>query len=186
MRWTILYARSRRVPRAVLGVLVCTFGVWALARATGGGTGTVALALVAGAAALGPTLSGHDIALDRTAAIRWWPRRATHLLLIGVVTGTAVTAAQTLNEEYAPAAFIARDIVGLVGLVALTATVLGGHLSWTVPLGWFAFALFLPQGMNATVPQWMFVPAGTPAATWTAVVLGVTGIPAYAMFGGRR
>jgi hypothetical protein len=72
--------------------------------------------------------------------------------------------------------------------VALTGTVLGGFLAWTVPLTWFAMAVFLTPAdhVGYRVAAWMVQPDDTAAATWTAVVLGATGTIAYACFGNRR
>ncbi|GAA2346117.1 hypothetical protein SVIO_004590 [Streptomyces violaceusniger] len=82
VRWLTLYARSRQVPASLAAVVISTVTVWAFARGGSGGPGDPrlpALALAAGAMALSTGLSGQDLALDRTAAIRWAPRRAVHV-----------------------------------------------------------------------------------------------------------
>jgi hypothetical protein len=189
MRWAVLYARSRQVPAGTVGVLACTVGVWLLAKATTQvGPTTGVLAMVAGAGVLATGLSGQDVALDRTAAIRWWPRRAVHVLLTAAVTGAVLLGWQALTTPYAPFGFVVRDCFGLLGLAGLTATAVGAWFAWTVPFGWCTFALFGPSsgGAGRQVVTWMVQPGGAPAATWTAVVLGVTGTVCYAALGNRR
>jgi hypothetical protein len=186
MRWAVLYARSRQVPAGVAGALIAVAAIWGLAEWNGGATGTsAAFAIVAGAAILGAGLSGQDPDLDRTAAVRWLPRRAIHAVLIGALTGAVVLA---FGEEAAPPEFVARNSAGIAGLVALTAAFFGGHLAWTVPVGWLAVSLFLPRDETTAVlvARWMLQPVGTAAATWTAVALGVGGVAAYALAGNRR
>ncbi|MDQ1643928.1 MAG: hypothetical protein QOJ50_112, partial [Cryptosporangiaceae bacterium] len=89
---------------------------------------------------------------------------------------------------FAPVGFVARDSLGMLGLGALGAAVLGGQAAWTVPFLWFSAALFAPLGPGARYQAltWLLQPSGTPAATWTAIVLGVTGTAIYALAGARR
>jgi hypothetical protein len=173
----------------VLAVLLGTGAIWALAHATGAsGPMTAVLALVAGTAVLAPGLSGPDAELDRTAAFRWAPRRAGHAIGIGAVTVGTVLAGQALTGDFATFGFAARDAAGLLGLVALTAVALGGQYAWTVACAWFTFVVFVPESDDTTyrVLAWMLQPAGTTAATWTALTLGAAGTAAYAAFGPRR
>lgn len=72
----MLYARSRQVPASLAAVVISAVAVWTLARDGGGGPGdprSAVLVLATGAMAVSIGLSGQDIALDRTAAIRWVP-----------------------------------------------------------------------------------------------------------------
>ena len=147
MRWLTLYARSRQVPASFAAVVISTVAVWALARDGSGGPGDPrlsALVLAAGAMAASIGLGGQDVALDRTAAIRWVPRRAAHVLLIGTVVGAALPAVQTMGEDLATTAFVVRDSAGLMGLVAVGATVFGAQYAWTLPMAWLSFSLFAP------------------------------------------
>jgi hypothetical protein len=184
MRWALLYARSRQVPIALAALVLAAAGIrflagdsWSLPYA--------ALALVAGVAVAATGLSGQDADLDRSAAIQWFPRRATHLLLIGVVAAAAV---QTLGTANVHMSLVVRDVAGFTGLAGIAATVGGGQFGWTLPFGWCAIAFFVPQDSSLTTRMvtWMLQPAGTPTATWTAVLLAVAGIVAYAARGGRR
>lgn len=132
MRWLTLYARSRQIPASLAAVVISAVAVGALARDGGGGPGDPrlpVLVLATGAMAVSIGLSGQDLALDRTAAIRWVPRRAAHVLLCGAVVGTVLLTVQAMGEDMATTAFVVRDSAGLMGLVAL-----GAVLGWPVRL----------------------------------------------------
>ncbi|MFD3730479.1 hypothetical protein [Streptomyces sp. NPDC058632] len=191
MRWLLLYARSRRVPASATAIALTASAAWTFIDE--GGKGPVdpripALLLCMGVAAASVGLGGQDAALERTAAIRWAPRRAVHVLLIGTVVGVLLSAVHTWGPELAPVGFLVRDGAGLTGLAALGATVCGAQYAWTLPTGWLAFTLFAPPqaGIAGQVSGWLIFPAGTTAATWTASVLLTTGTLLYATVGPRR
>lgn len=120
-------------------------------------------------------LSGQDLALDRTAAIRWVRRRAAHVLLVSAVVGTVLLTVQAMGEDMATTAFVVRDSAGLMGLVALGAALSGGQYAWTLPFAWLSFSFFAPPPTSAPmrVASWMLLPPGTATGTWTALVLAV-------------
>lgn len=206
MRWLTLYARSRQVPASLAAVVISTVAVWALTRGgggdgsggggSGGGAGDsgagdprlTVLVLAAGAMAASVGLSGQDPALDRTAAIRWVPRRAAHVLLAGAVVGAVLLAVRAMGADLATTAFVVRDSAGLMGLAALGAALAGGHYAWTLPFAWLSFSFVAPPATSAPMraATWMLLPPGTPAGTWTALALAVTGTTAYAFAGPRR
>ncbi|MGC5561764.1 hypothetical protein ACPYPG_02825 [Streptomyces sp. FR-108] len=195
MRWLTLYARSRRIPASLAAVVVSAVTVAVLVRDGGGGgvggpiePGPSVLVLAAGAMAFSVGLSGQDTALDRTAAIRWVPRRAAHVLAAGAVVAAMLLAVQMVGEDMATAAFVVRDSAGLMGLVALGAALAGGQYAWTLPFAWLSFAFFAPPPTSTPmeVATWMLLPPGTAAGTWTALVLTVVGTAAYALPGPRR
>ncbi|SOD85003.1 hypothetical protein [Streptomyces sp. Ag109_G2-15] len=191
MRWLTLYARSRQVPASLAAVVVSAVAVWALARDGGEAPGDPrlpVLVLAAGAMAASVGLSGQDFALERTAAIRWVPRRAAHVLLAGTVVGAVLLSVQTMGEDMATTAFVVRDSAGLMGLVALGAALSGGQYAWTLPFAWLSFTFFAPPATSTPmrVATWMLLPPGTSAGTWTALVLTVAGTTAYAFAGPRR
>ncbi|MFJ8019498.1 hypothetical protein [Streptomyces sp. NPDC096311] len=191
MRWLTLYARSRQVPASLAAVVISAVAVWALARDGSGVTGDPrlpVLALATGAMAASIGLSGQDLALDRTAAIRWVPRRTAHVLLSGAVVGAVLLTVQAMGEDMAATAFVVRDSAGLMGLVALGAALSGGQYAWTLPFAWLSFSFFAPPPTSAPtrVASWMLLPPGTAAGTWTALVLSVAGTAAYAVAGPRR
>lgn len=187
----MLYARSRQVPASLAAVVISAVAVWALARDGGGEPGDPrlpVLVLATGAMAASIGLSGQDLALDRTAAIRWVPRRAAHVLLCGAVVGAVLLTVQAMGEPMATTAFVVRNSAGLMGLVALGAVLSGGQYAWTLPFAWLSFSFFAPPPTSAPmrVASWMLLPPGTAASTWTALVLAVVGTAAYALAGPRR
>ncbi|MFG2917693.1 hypothetical protein ACGF0D_32945 [Kitasatospora sp. NPDC048298] len=194
MRWLMLYARSRQVPVSAAAVILLASAVWAFAR--GGATGapdamdpTAFFVLAAGVAAGSVGFGGQDPALDRTAAIRWAPRRAAHAVLVGAVAGATLLAVQAVGPRFVPTEVVVRDSAGLVGLAALGAVLCGAHLAWTLPTAWLAFAVLVPPLPPSTVGKvvgWMTYPPGTAASTWTAAALLVIGGTLYAVSGPRR
>nr|WSZ99421.1 hypothetical protein OH820_30540 [Streptomyces sp. NBC_00857] len=191
MRWLTLYARSRQVPASLAAVVISAVAVWALARDGSEGPGDLrlpALVLASGAMAASIGLSGQDLALDRTAAIRWVLRRAVHVLLIGAVVGAVLPAVQAMLENVTATTFVVRNSAGLMGLVAFGATVCGARLAWTLPMAWLSFSIFAPPPTSVPmeVATWMLLPPGTAAGTWTALVLAVTGTVVYAFAGPKR
>ncbi|MEU9349246.1 hypothetical protein AB0D74_49440 [Streptomyces sp. NPDC048278] len=191
MRWVTLYARSRQVPASLAVVVISTVAAWALARDGSGEPGDPrlpVLVLAAGAMAVSVGLGGQDLALDRTAAIRWVPRRAAHVLLGGALVAAIPLAVRTAGADLATTAFIVRDSAGLMGLAAVGAAVCGGPYAWTLPFAWLSYSFFapLPTNVPTQVASWMLLPPGMSAGTWTAVVLTATGTTAYAVAGPRR
>lgn len=187
----MLYARSRQVPASLAAVVISAVTVWALARDGGGESWDPrppVLVLAAAAMAISTGLSGQDLALDRTAAIRWVPRRAAHVLLSSGIVATVVLTVQAVGEDMATTAFIVRDSAGLMGLVALGAALSGGQFGWTLPFAWLAFSFFAPPATSVPmqVATWMLLPPGTAVGAWTALVLTVAGTTAYALVGPRR
>ncbi|MFF2350887.1 hypothetical protein ACFVVL_14010 [Kitasatospora sp. NPDC058115] len=194
MRWLTLYARSRQVPASAAAVTLVALAVWAFTRGDGtGGTEamdpTAFFVLAAGVAAGSVGFGGQDLALDRTAAIRWAPRRVAHVLLVGALAGAALLTVQAAGPRFAPTEVVLRDSAGLVGLAALGAVLCGAHLAWTLPTAWLAFTVLVPplppDAVGKTV-GWMTSPPGTEASTWAAAALLLTGSALYATAGPRR
>ncbi len=172
-------------------MLIGAVAVWALTRDGSAGPGDPHLAvlvLTTGAMAVSTGLGGQDLALDRTAAIRWMPRRAAHVLLAGAAVAAALLTVQTMGVSVATTAFVVRDSAGLMGLAALGAALSGGQYAWTPPFAWLSLVFFAPPPTSAPmrVAMWMLLPPGTPAGTWTALVITVAGTTAYAVAGPRR
>lgn len=190
MRWLALYARSRHVPASLVALLVGALAAGVLADGAGGpgDPRAPALVLAGGAMAVSVGLGGQDLALDRTAALRWLPRRAAHVLLAGTAVAGSLLAARALGADPAGTGFVVRDAAGLMGLAALGAAVTGGRYAWVAPFVWVAFVFFAPppRSVPTQVASWPLLPDGTPAATWTAVTLAAVGTVAYAVAGPRR
>ncbi len=191
MRWLTLYARSRQAPASLAVVVTSALAVWALARIGGGGPADPRLStivLAAGATAVSVGLGGQDLGLDRTAAIRWMPRRAAHVLLCGVLVGAVLLAVQTMGGQLVSPAFVVRNTAGLMGLVALGAACCGQKYAWMLPFAWLSFSFVVPPATDTAtqVLTWLLLPPGAVTGTWTALVLAVAGITAYAVRGPRR
>jgi hypothetical protein len=183
MRWLTLYARSRQIPTTLAMALITTFAVWSIADPPN--PRMAALSLVAAIAVLATGLTGQDSHLDRTAAIRWFPRRLAHVVLIAAVAAALILA---LTTDLAPAAFVVRDSAGLAGLAAFAAVAFGGYYAWTAPLGWLAFAFFVQPSddVPVRVVTWMLQAPDDTAAAWTAGVLAAVGATTYAASRPRR
>ncbi|MER6298936.1 hypothetical protein ABT247_05090 [Kitasatospora sp. NPDC001539] len=190
MRWLILYARSRQVPTSAAAVALVALAAWACNRDGAGplAEGVAVLVLTANVAAASVGLGGRDVALDRTAAIRWAPRRAAHVLLAGAGAGAALLAVQAAGARLAPIALVVRDSAGLAGLAALGAVLCGAQFAWTLPVGWLAFTLLVPvpPGLAGEVGGWMIISPATTASAATAWALLATGTVLYAAAGPRR
>ncbi|MGW3290593.1 hypothetical protein ACWDR3_38765 [Streptomyces sp. NPDC001002] len=191
MRWLTLYARSRQVPASLAAVVIGTVVIWALAPDGGrepADPRLPVLVLAMGVMAASIGLGGQDLALDRTAAIRWVPRRAAHVLLAGAVVAVVLLAVQALGAPMATAEFVVRDSAGLAGLAALGAALAGGRYAWTPPFAWLSLSFVAPPATSTPtrVTSWLLLPPGTPAAGWTALFLLVGGTAAYALAGPRR
>ncbi|OLO34731.1 hypothetical protein PZ61_0232345 [Streptomyces sp. MNU77] len=181
----LLYARSRRAPSAAWALLASAalLGAGAAAGAADPRPGVLAVAVAVASTA--PGLGGQDAALDRTAAIRWAPLRAAHVLLIAAAVTLVLLAAQTAGREPVTAAFLLRDAAGLTGLAALGAVLLGAEYAWTPVVGWPAVTLFAAPD-PAGVGGWLLAPPDGRVAAWTAAALLAAGATAYAAAGPRR
>ncbi|CAL9649382.1 hypothetical protein [Streptomyces sp. enrichment culture] len=191
MRWLMLYARSRQMPACLAVVVISAVAGWAASR-VGDGTPDdprlAALTLTAGATAVSVGLGGQDTALERTAAIRWAPRRAAHVLLAGAVVAAVPLAVQTMGDDLGTTAFLVRDSAGLMGLAALGAALCGAQFAWVLPVAWVTFSLMAPppESLPMRAAAWLVLPPGAAAGAWTAAALTAAGTAAYALAGPRR
>ncbi|MFD5468722.1 hypothetical protein ACFWIQ_38885 [Kitasatospora sp. NPDC127059] len=189
MRWLTLYARSRQAPASAAVILLVVLATWALDDGRGPmDLGTTVLVLTMSVAAGSVGLGGQDAALERTAAIRWMPRRAAHVLVIGAFAGAALLALRLMGVETSPTGFVVRDAAGLAGLAALGAALFGAQLAWILPTGWLAVTVLSPPppGTLGKVVHWMTFTPATTASTGTAWALLVVGTVLYALAGPRR
>lgn len=182
----LLYARSRRAPATAGALLASAVLLGAGAAADGVADPRLSvLAVAVAVAAAAPGLGGQDAALDRTAAIRWAPLRAAHVLLIAAAVTLVLLAAQTAGRDPVTAAFLLRDAAGLTGLAALGAVVFGAEYAWTPVVGWPAVTFFAPPDPGG-VGGWLLAPPDAGAAAWTAGALLAAGATVYAAAGPRR
>mgnify|MGYP003547157998 FL=1 len=197
MRPLTLYLRSRSVPAGLAALFGCAVSLWALGLAVDNrdGRGLLALlATVAAVAVIAPGLAGPDHDLDRVAAIAWSPRRAAHVVVAAaVVIGLLAVTAQ-IGTPMSGIALIARNAAGLAGLVALGAATLGAARASLLPILWAVLVMQVTPPMGAPPDRpmykemltWLAQPIDSTPATVTAVILGVVGTFAYALFGSRR
>ena len=197
MKPLTLYLRSRSVPASLGLTLACAVGLWSLGLAVHNQEGRsllVLLATVAAVVVIAPGLAGQDHDLDRVAAITWWPRRAAHLVVAAALVVGLLGATAHIGDPMAGIALIARNAVGLAGLVALGAATLGVARATLLPVLWTVLILQVipPFGAPPDRPlcremlTWPAQPIGSTPATVSAVLLGVLGTLAYALFGSRR
>ncbi|MFE3740766.1 hypothetical protein ACFXP3_09075 [Streptomyces sp. NPDC059096] len=191
MRWLLLHARARQVPASAAALALTALLVLHLAPGDGDAAVDPRLPLLTiglGVTAAAVGLGGPDVALERTAAIRWAVRRTAHVLLIATLVSATLMISEAAGPGLAPIASVVRDSAGLTGLAALGATVCGSVYAWAPPMGWLALALFLPapSGTAGEILGWMLLPPGTEVATWTASVLLIGGTALYAVAGERR
>lgn len=185
MRWLVLYVRSRQLAVGAGTALACMVGLGLLAGDSAGLQQVMAVFAAAAVVSVTATgLAGPDPALERTAALDWRGHRVAHVLAIGVLTVVlGVTLGPSVVTEV-----VVRNAVGLAGLAALGATVLGAGLAWCLPMAWTVVAVSALLGSHPVVVPpltWLVQPPGTTAATVAAVVVGVAGLLVYAVRGPR-
>ena len=192
MRWLTLYLRSRRVPAALAGaggLVVATWSLWSVSsNSRTVGTEMVVLTVLLMVAALTATLGGPDDALEKTAGLRWPPRRAAHLLAAFLVVVLLLGVTLATGARFAPAGLVVRDAAGLLGLTALGAATIGTPRAWFLPLGWTLPAVMFPQDgpLVGEILTWQAQPPSNTAAAVTAGLLTVGGLLAYAATGPAR
>lgn len=189
MRWTRLYLRSRHAPAALLAVTAATALMWTLwsvfAETRTAEPQLVVLTVLLLVAVVTATLGGPDDALEKTAALRWPPRRAAHLLAAFAVVAVLLLATLLTGARFGPAGLVVRDTAGLLGLTALGAATVGPSRSWFAPLGWTLAATAFPQSDSAlgrSLTWQTQAPTSTAAAT-VAGLLALAGLLAYTLAG---
>jgi hypothetical protein len=182
--WLRLYVHSRRLPAAVatsLAAVAATWAAWSAATDQRQVSPSLAVLTVALAlAATIPTLSGADEALESTAALRWPPRRALHLVTCFAIVAAALLATRATGAWFGPAWPLVRDCAGLTGLIGLSTALLGSRLAWPLPIGWTAVQVVFgrPDGNGALF--WLIQPTDSHPAAITAGALFTAGVVAYA------
>lgn len=192
MRWLTLYLRSRGVPIALAiaaGSTIVLWTLWSLfsdSRDAGGPM--VILSVLILVAVASTTLAGPDEALDRTAALSWWPRRAAHVLAALAVIQLLLLVTLPTGARFGPAALVLRDAAGLLGMAALGAATIGASRAWFLPLGWTLAVIVFPamDGTAGHILTWQSQATDNKVAAATALGLAVTGLLAYALAGPLR
>ncbi|MFD4540686.1 hypothetical protein [Streptomyces bauhiniae] len=189
-----LYARSRALP-LTLATLAATngFAVWAAGAPDahldpGGQVPVTALAPLLAAAAIGASLRSDSDELDRTAVRPWWSRRLAHLLALTALASVLLTSVVAGHAETFGAPVMIRDVLGCVGIVALSAVVLGARLSWLPAFGYVSAVYLASSGAHgraATVWAWPVQPGSQPGAWAAALAAFALGAVLYAVRGAR-
>ncbi|WP_328947086.1 hypothetical protein OG259_14120 [Streptomyces sp. NBC_00250] len=192
-----LYLRSRALPGA-LAALVATAaaGAWAArwleslprfdhtARLP-----VVVLGPLLAAAAVGTSLHTPSDELDRTAVRAWWPRRLAHLLVPAALATLLFALAVPGHADEFGVLAVVRNTLGLMGMTAAAAAVVGARLSW-LPPAFFVGTVYLaaPSRPGGAAQWWAWVmQPGPQGGAWTmAVGAFVAGTGLYAWRGVRR
>lgn len=192
MRWTVLYLRSRYAPAALAASAASVAGCWILWSLSSGSRDVdvrmVVLTVLIAVAALTATLGGPDDELDHTGALPWRPRRAVHLAVALLVVAAPLLATLVTGARFGPSGLVIRDTAGLLGLTALSATVLGPARAWFLPLGWTLGAILFPHTEQALgrVLTWQSQAPDDTAAGTTAAAITMTGLIAWSRWGPAR
>jgi hypothetical protein len=192
VRFLALYLRSRRVPLALAvaaGGTALTWTIWTLASDDRDVLSSVViLTVLILTAAFTHTLAPPDDELDRTAAVRWPPRRLAHLIAALTVIVALVLATQATGARFGPPAVILRDAAGLLGLFALGAAAVGPGRAVFLPVMWTLAAVIFPQfqPLAGEVATWQHQPAASTPAAVTATVLALAGLIGYVATGPAR
>jgi len=188
-RLTRLYLASRQT-RTVLVLLAATAAVLRASQPVTKQAGlfpeiTLMLLTLAGAAVIAAATRNPFGEAEHTASSPLPALRLTHLLLLTAVAA-ATTAAAGWTASYATSApGLVRNLAGFTGIALLTATVLGAHFAWTVPLGYVMYCAAELDTRTYRLWTWPTLSPGNHAAAALAVGLLAAGIAAAALAGAR-
>jgi hypothetical protein len=188
---SLLYARSRRVPAAVVALAVCG-GVlraalnWHWAIGSGLQAQQIPLIIETGAAAAIAVTSHGPFGEPERATGRWLPylRVFTAIGLTGLaILALGLSAAgDNLNEGIL---VLARNVIGITGIGLATSLVTGGLLAWTLPVGYLAFCQYaLLQAWRAPW-AWPVRPPADRGAWIAACVVFAAGLLLFTVCGPR-
>jgi hypothetical protein len=186
-----LYARSRRVPAAVVALAVCG-GVlraalnWHWAIGSGLEAQQIPLIIETGAVAAIVVTSHGPFGEPERATGRWLPclRLVTAIGLTGLaILALGVGAAgENLNEGIL---VLARNVIGITGIGLLTSLVTGGLLAWTLPLGYMAFCQYALLEAWRAPWTWPVRPPSDRGAWIAACVVYAVGLLLFTVRGPR-
>lgn len=187
MRPVALYLRSRRVPVALLVLPVVVLVTWSAMHKPWNPL-SASLTSLAAVLVLSVGLVGQDPELERSTALPWQVWRLGHLLFAAVLAAVAVLLVQELGEYAFDIEFVVRNTAGMVGLAGLAATVVASRFAPSAPVLWWTVSAIMPPGESVTgrIVAWPLLSPDDTVAMWTAAVLFVSGVVAYAARGGRR
>ncbi len=193
MRWLALYVRSRRLPAAIalsVGALALSWGGWSIFtdRPVINENLTILTVLLA-LAPLIPTMAGDDDSLESTAALRWPPRRALHLVTVVAVVLIPLLAGRWTGASFGAPGELLRNVAGLTGLIGAGVALAGTRMAWQLPICWTSAQMIFggnadPGWRNALF--WLLQPSDSTTAAVTAIVLFAAGALSYAWRVGPR
>ncbi|MEK9522701.1 hypothetical protein ACIOMM_12215 [Streptomyces sp. NPDC087908] len=193
----LLYLRSRALPGALAALLgTAAAAAWAARWLSSlpdfdhrARLPVVVLGPLLAAAAIGTSLHTPSDELDRTAVRAWWPRRLAHVLVPTVLAVALLALAVPGHAEQFGAPAAVRNTLGLVGVTAGAAAVVGGRLSWLPPcflVGAVYLAAPSAPGGGAQWWAWLTQP-GAQRGAWTVALAALAaGTGLYAWRGARR
>jgi hypothetical protein len=185
-----LHLRSRRVPTAVVALVVCA-GVlravvhWQLT--TGGALTQQTPMIIEAAAAVVIAVTAHGpFGEAERATGRWLP-----VLRLGAAVALTGVAIALLQLAVTGAALdggvltLARNVIGITGIGLLTSLVTGGLLAWIPQLGYVAFAEYALNQAWRNPWTWPVRPPTDRGAWICAALVFAVGLGAFTVRGAR-
>jgi hypothetical protein len=131
-------------------------------------------------------LAGADEELERTAPVRWRVIRIVHVIVAASVAGVALALTGLWEPRIFGSFELVRNAAACLGLIALSAIVLGARLAWAPATGYvLAVVAVGPRDPDTAWWTWPIQPWGAHRATWSALLLLLAGAVAYAWLGAR-
>jgi len=180
-----LHLASRRVPAAVLAVLVCAAGLRFALRWEWDAYGALQLPLIfeTGCAVAIAVTAASPFGEPERATGRWLP----FLRLGSTLALTAVAVAALTAARSGDLVAVLRDTGGLTGVGLLCAAVFGGALAWAGPTGYLVVAVYAQYSLwhpPALSTPWIW-PARPPLDTGGAVCAGLVFLAGVALVASR-
>jgi hypothetical protein len=182
--------RSRRVPSALLAMVICGGGLrtvlhWHL-MSDGANAQQIPMIFEAGAVVVIAMTTHSPFGEAERAAGRWLPllRLGAALALTGIAIGAlqlGVTGASLPGGVLT----LARNVIGITGIGLLTSLVTGGLLAWTLPLGYLGFAEYALNSAWRAPWTWPVRPPADRGAWVCAVLVFALGLASVTLRGAR-
>jgi hypothetical protein len=175
IRLVRLHVASRRVPNcllvlAVLGVVLRIVLHWT--PASGVYAQQIPLIIEAAAAATVGLTARSPFGEPERATGRWLPfLRLGTVVALTVAAFLALAAGSIGGHLYGGSLGLLRNVAGLTGIALLTAAILGGSLSWTLPMGYLVLSTYAIA--ENWVTPWVW-PARPPHDRGAAICAAVT------------
>jgi hypothetical protein len=192
LRLVWLHLRSRRVPGAVLALVICGAVLRAAVRwnwtfNSGPYAQQIPMIIEAGAAVAVVVTTHSPFGEPERSTGRWLPylRLSAALALTCVaiwVLQLGVTGA-SLNGGFL---MLARNVIGIAGIGLLCSLVTGGLLAWVIPMGYVAFAEYALLEFWRSPWTWPVRPPTDRGAWICACLVYAVGLLAFAVRGARQ